>query len=681
MAQGVKWWTIMAAMLLALAATAGEAQAATLSATTSTVISVVSSASAGDIVELASGTYGTKQFTDRKAGAVTLRPASGATVSLGVDLYSAAYLRIEGFTGASSLSDLNIDGTDPSHLDIVNNTFAGQAVVNVSNDSNTAILIDGNTFNNITACGGCREGRLNVIWPGGPGTVSSGVTVSHNHFGGGGCSDGIQVGAYGVVVANNVFDGILQGACSGHIDALQLYGQSHTVVTGNYFTDFTTAVMSPDGGDTEVFTDNVFDSTAGSTNAIQFGSVSNSSFIHNTVRGTAVNMDHKTGEPNSSGGTLRDNIMVDAEFNASSSVCTSCTISYNLFNSSLNASGTNTVIGTPTFTGGSNPTTWAGFALSSGSYGQGNASDSLDRGVRITDTTPPDTTITSTPSNPTTSTSASFAFTASEVGSTFECKLDTGSYGSCATPKSYTGLSVGAHTFAVRATDAAANTDATPATFSWTITAPSVTAPSFVSENEVSSWSTTTASKATSSFSVQSGDVLVAYGMTEDSPNGLSISGGSLTWTQQQLVNASSYGRAYVWTATASSTTSITVTFTRSGSGQYGGDVLVFRGSGGIGASAKTNTTGAPSLSLTTTLANSAIVVASVDWNAVGGGSRTWRTGAGTLTETTYATDPAHGTFYGGYHANAGTVGAKTLGLSAPSGQQYSIVAVEVKGV
>jgi hypothetical protein len=679
--QGVKWAMTAAATLLAVGAHVGGAQATTWSATTSTVVSVVGSAAAGDVVELASGTYGTVQLADRKAGTVTVRPASGATVSIGVELNSAAYLRFESFTGASTLSYLSIDGTDPSHLEIVGNRFTGQAVVNVTNDSDTAILIDGNTFDGIDACAvDCQEGRLSVIWQDGPGSSSSGVTVSHNHFGGGGCSDGLRIGAYGVVVADNVFDGILQGACAPHVDALQLYGQSHTVVTGNHFRDFDAAIMSPDGGDHDVITDNVIDSTAGAVNAVQFGSVVDTTFAHNTVRGTAVNMDHKTGSPASSGGILRDNIMIDAEFHASSSDCTSCTISHNLFDSSSTASGSNAVIGTPTFVGGANPTTYAGFALASGSAGQAAASDGLDIGIRVVDTTPPDTTIDSGPSDPTTATSASFAFGSSEAGSTFECKLDAGAYASCASPKGYTGLAVGSHTFSVRAIDAASNVDATPATYSWTISAPSVTAPTLVSENEVSSWTTTTASKSTASFAVQAGDVLVAYGMTENSPNGLSISGGSLTWTQQQLVNASNYGRAYAWTATASTSTSITVTFTRSGSGQYGGDVLVFRGSGGIGASAKANATGAPSLSLTTAQASSAVVVGAVDWNAVGGASRAWRTGAGALTETTYATDPAHGTYYGGYHADAGAAGAKTVGLTAPTGQQYSIVAVEVKG-
>ena len=93
-----------------------------------------------------------------------------------------------------------------------------------------------------------------------------------------------------------------------------------------------------------------------------------------------------------------------------------------------------------------------------------------------TDTTPPGTSISSGPANPTTSTSASFAFTATQSGSTFECKLDAGAYATCTSPKSYSGLSVGSHTFSVRAIDPAGNTDATPATRTWTI-APSDTTP------------------------------------------------------------------------------------------------------------------------------------------------------------------------------------------------------------
>src|SRR5438067_8680337 len=99
------------------------------------------------------------------------------------------------------------------------------------------------------------------------------------------------------------------------------------------------------------------------------------------------------------------------------------------------------------------------------------------------DTTPPDTTIDMTPPNPSSSASADFTFHSSESGSTFDCKLDTGSFAPCPdTGSSYSSLADGPHTFDVRATDAAGNTDASAATFTWTIdttppAAPIITGP------------------------------------------------------------------------------------------------------------------------------------------------------------------------------------------------------------
>src|SRR5215212_1202417 len=86
-----------------------------------------------------------------------------------------------------------------------------------------------------------------------------------------------------------------------------------------------------------------------------------------------------------------------------------------------------------------------------------------------TDTTPPDTTIDSGPSGTFTNSSASFTFSSSEAGSTFECSLDAGTFTSCPSPKSYSSLSDGSHTFSVRAIDSSNNVDATPASRTWTV--------------------------------------------------------------------------------------------------------------------------------------------------------------------------------------------------------------------
>jgi predicted extracellular nuclease len=92
-------------------------------------------------------------------------------------------------------------------------------------------------------------------------------------------------------------------------------------------------------------------------------------------------------------------------------------------------------------------------------------------GLNLTppDTTAPDTTITSFPPDPSNSADATFEFTSDEVNSTFECRIDGGAWEACASPKSYTGLANGSHTFEVRATDAAGNVDPTPASYTWTI--------------------------------------------------------------------------------------------------------------------------------------------------------------------------------------------------------------------
>src|SRR5205823_13344360 len=77
------------------------------------------------------------------------------------------------------------------------------------------------------------------------------------------------------------------------------------------------------------------------------------------------------------------------------------------------------------------------------------------------DTVAPQTTITpsSLPANPSNATSASFAFTSSEEGSTFQCFLDVGAFAPCSSPQTYTSLSGGPHTFSVEATDRAGNLD------------------------------------------------------------------------------------------------------------------------------------------------------------------------------------------------------------------------------
>jgi hypothetical protein len=64
-------------------------------------------------------------------------------------------------------------------------------------------------------------------------------------------------------------------------------------------------------------------------------------------------------------------------------------------------------------------------------------------------------------------------FSANEIGTAFECRIDGGEFQRCSSPKSYAGLALGEHTVEVRGTDAAGN--AATNTLTWDFT--SVPAP------------------------------------------------------------------------------------------------------------------------------------------------------------------------------------------------------------
>ncbi len=82
-----------------------------------------------------------------------------------------------------------------------------------------------------------------------------------------------------------------------------------------------------------------------------------------------------------------------------------------------------------------------------------------------------DTSLTSSPPpQRTVSHSATFTFTSNVQGTTFECKLDTEiAFSACTSPKNYTSLGLGQHTFQVRAVSKFGDADPTPASRLWTI--------------------------------------------------------------------------------------------------------------------------------------------------------------------------------------------------------------------
>ena len=97
------------------------------------------------------------------------------------------------------------------------------------------------------------------------------------------------------------------------------------------------------------------------------------------------------------------------------------------------------------------------------------------------DTQAPVTSISSHPSDPSPSASATFGFASDDPAATFTCSLDGGAYTSCSSPTTLTGLADGTHTFRVRATDLAGNVG-TAASFTWVVDTTAPPSPSFASK-------------------------------------------------------------------------------------------------------------------------------------------------------------------------------------------------------
>ena len=102
-----------------------------------------------------------------------------------------------------------------------------------------------------------------------------------------------------------------------------------------------------------------------------------------------------------------------------------------------------------------------------GSGNVGAAPGSSNTGSLKIDTVSPETAIDSGPADEITTASATFTFSGTDATSgvaSFECRFDGSAFAACTGPQTRTGLSIGPHTFDVRAIDRAGNVDLSPAT-------------------------------------------------------------------------------------------------------------------------------------------------------------------------------------------------------------------------
>ena len=365
--------------LVTVLAVPSMAGAAVLQASPGNLAAVFAGAQPGDTIVLAAGAYGS--FSGgQKAGQVSIvaPPGVGATMSL--SFTNASNIHLEGAT----ISGGTIGGGSRS-IAIVGSRFTDMTTVDASSMTNAGIIFDRDTFDGINATSSSYEGRLSVR--GANNGAPVGVAVTNSHFGGGGCSDGVQIvgGANGVQVGpGNEFAGVKQASCSNHVDSIQLYGSKATNIVGNFFHDDDTVIMAPDGGDHELITDNVM-LGSGYVSAVQLGSHDGTQFLHNTVKNIQVQTGSKVGGQASRGVVVQDNIFAQGAslLPSQGSGCSGCPADHNLFASSGSSTGTAALVGAPVFVGGANPTTYAGYQLAPGSPGKATASDGTDRGIRV----------------------------------------------------------------------------------------------------------------------------------------------------------------------------------------------------------------------------------------------------------------------------------------------------------
>lgn len=344
----------------------------------------VNSASSGDTICLTSGNYGDITLNGlSKAGFVTVTSSSGVSATLST-------LTVNNGTQFVKFDHLTIGSIDVwgqstnKHLHFTNNVHTGIFKINTLDFNQNDILISNSTFNGIDATSSV-EGRLQIgQYPSQTNVV--GVTVTGNYFGGFGCSDGIQVGSYGVVISNNTFKDLEQGSCNpslAHVDSLQLYGASHTVIDSNYFERVNVCIGAYDGGNTETITNNVAIASGGANNCVVYlTSMPDLNLQHNTFVSSSILI----GAGNiASGvtGVIKNNVFDNCSYSDANGYSFTGTTTNNLFSASNLVRGTNAIVGLPYYVGP--VTAWNGYKLDSISPGFLAGDDGLSVGIYTID--------------------------------------------------------------------------------------------------------------------------------------------------------------------------------------------------------------------------------------------------------------------------------------------------------
>jgi len=174
----------------------------------------------------------------------------------------------------------------------------------------------------------------------------------------------------------------------------------------------------------------------------------------------------------------------------------------------------------------------------------------------------PSVSFSSTPSHPTTQTSANFTFSGADAGTPssgvdrLECRLDSGSFASCTSPHTLSSLSVAAHTFSIRSVDQAGN-QSNVLSYAWTINPPPLPDSATVRSGrtvEVTFAAASGAAGATASNYVLTG---TGKGNLANTPNSATLVSGTtylLTWTSGEMFHGGNITITYMTSSSATHT-------------------------------------------------------------------------------------------------------------------------------
>ena len=206
-----------------------------------------------------------------------------------------------------------------------------------------------------------------------------------------------------------------------------------------------------------------------------------------------------------------------------------------------------------------------------------------------------------------------------------------------------------------------------------------------LSSHTDSNWGDSATNETTGTLTWSTGDVIVAVGVTESGSitlNTPTATGLSFSTVASINVGDNQDCAAYIWTATAGSSSSGTVSATgNNGTGQHGIGVYAFSGSAGLGNNNTLDNSANKTISLTRAYNNSAVITALGDWNAVNDTTVTPSPASGgTIRQA--ANVASQGTLFLADWLDEGTAGTTSYGITDHTGTvDMSAVVVEVRGI